>query len=83
MERETGLEPATSSLGSWHSTTELLPLTLRISHLADFRVLVRRNKQSPKSLLSQFYARFRPKTNTKSQIDPGNHRPSREHLPII
>ena len=28
MERETGLEPATSSLGSWHSTTELLPLAL-------------------------------------------------------
>ena len=26
MERETGIEPATSSLGSWHSTTELLPL---------------------------------------------------------
>ena len=25
MERETGLEPATSSLGSWHSTAELLP----------------------------------------------------------
>src|SRR6202012_5631143 len=25
MERETGVEPATSSLGSWHSTTELLP----------------------------------------------------------
>ena len=25
VERETGLEPATSSLGSWHSTTELLP----------------------------------------------------------
>jgi hypothetical protein len=29
MERETGLEPATSSLGSWHSTTELLPLNER------------------------------------------------------
>ena len=29
MERETGLEPATSSLGSWHSTTELLPLTVK------------------------------------------------------
>src|ERR1039458_2371609 len=28
LERETGLEPATSSLGSWHSTTELLPLNL-------------------------------------------------------
>jgi hypothetical protein len=26
-ERETGIEPATSSLGSWHSTAELLPLT--------------------------------------------------------
>jgi hypothetical protein len=24
-ERETGIEPATSSLGSWHSTAELLP----------------------------------------------------------
>jgi hypothetical protein len=26
LERETGIEPATSSLGSWHSTAELLPL---------------------------------------------------------
>ena len=26
-ERETGIEPATSSLGSWHSTAELLPLS--------------------------------------------------------
>jgi hypothetical protein len=29
LERETGVEPATSSLGSWHSTTELLPLALK------------------------------------------------------
>ena len=28
MERETGIEPATSSLGSWHSTAELLPLVV-------------------------------------------------------
>ncbi len=28
MERETGIEPATSSLGSWRSTAELLPLSL-------------------------------------------------------
>lgn len=28
MERETGIEPATSSLGSWRSTAELLPQTL-------------------------------------------------------
>ena len=29
MERETGIEPATSSLGSWRSTAELLPLDSR------------------------------------------------------
>ena len=29
MERETGIEPATSSLGSWHSTAELLPLLMK------------------------------------------------------
>jgi hypothetical protein len=29
MERETGIEPATSSLGSWHSTAELLPPNLQ------------------------------------------------------
>ena len=33
MERETGIEPATSSLGSWRSTAELLPLS-RGTHLA-------------------------------------------------
>jgi hypothetical protein len=30
MERETGIEPATSSLGSWRSTAELLPLTAKM-----------------------------------------------------
>jgi hypothetical protein len=30
MERETGIEPATSSLGSWRSTAELLPPCLLI-----------------------------------------------------
>ena len=34
MERETGFEPATSSLGSWHSTTELLPRSCVVRHLA-------------------------------------------------
>ena len=33
LERETGIEPATSSLGSWHSTAELLPL-FRFSYLS-------------------------------------------------
>ena len=32
MERETGIEPATSSLGSWRSTAELLPLEAQQSH---------------------------------------------------
>ena len=31
MERETGIEPATSSLGSWRSTAELLPLKHSLS----------------------------------------------------
>ena len=30
MERETGIEPATSSLGSWRSTAELLPLAVQL-----------------------------------------------------
>ena len=34
MERETGIEPATSSLGSWRSTAELLPLDLANLKLA-------------------------------------------------
>ena len=33
MERETGFEPATSSLGSWHSTTELLPRSFVFRYL--------------------------------------------------
>ena len=33
MERETGFEPATSSLGSWHSTTELLPRSFVFRHV--------------------------------------------------
>jgi hypothetical protein len=34
MERETGIEPATSSLGSWRSTAELLPLTGELWNVA-------------------------------------------------
>jgi hypothetical protein len=32
MERETGVEPATSTLARSHSTTELLPLQKQLSH---------------------------------------------------
>src|ERR1700730_15595258 len=44
MERETGVEPATSSLGSWHSTTELLPLSQRPKYSMESRL-----RASPKS----------------------------------
>ncbi len=37
MERETGIEPATSSLGSWRSTAELLPLTSKAQRLIVIR----------------------------------------------
>ena len=42
MERETGFEPATSSLGSWHSTTELLPRScfLRVVYFQELNHLV-------------------------------------------
>ena len=33
MERATGIEPATSSLGSWRSTIELRPLSERVRRL--------------------------------------------------
>ena len=70
MERETGLEPATSSLGSWHSTTELLPLACQISYLADSRRLQRLRSESPKSLFSLNSTRFDPKTDTKTDTKP-------------
>ena len=38
MERETGIEPATSSLGSWRSTTELLP-RLKVNNLETYMPL--------------------------------------------
>ena len=40
MERETGVEPATSSLGSWHSTTELLPRFGVLFYLTAFKFTV-------------------------------------------
>jgi hypothetical protein len=37
MERETGIEPATSSLGSWRSTAELLPLIYEMKMIKQCR----------------------------------------------
>ncbi len=52
MERETGVEPATSSLGSWHSTTELLPLALIICYLTVLKGLSSSCRQSIPSIAS-------------------------------
>ena len=52
MERETGLEPATSSLGSWHSTTELLPLALLFFYLPVFKGLRPLYRESIPSIAS-------------------------------
>ncbi len=52
LERETGLEPATSSLGSWHSTTELLPLALLLFYLPVFKGLRPLYRESIPSIAS-------------------------------
>src|SRR6185369_9482172 len=39
MERETGVEPATSSLGSWRSTAELLPRRFQGYHCDELRAM--------------------------------------------
>jgi hypothetical protein len=46
LERETGLEPATSSLGSWHSTTELLPLNWHFKYSKINRLRARPNRRA-------------------------------------
>jgi hypothetical protein len=51
MERETGIEPATSSLGSWHSTAELLPLTFNFFYFTVPQGLNRFHGKSISSIL--------------------------------
>ena len=46
LEREMGFEPTTSSLGSWHSTTELLPLRVVFNSLHDTKDLIPQSRQS-------------------------------------
>src|SRR5882724_8237303 len=48
MERETGIEPVTSSLGSWRSTAELLPLATALDyHPALLKGNVMRDPKAP------------------------------------
>ena len=58
MERETGIEPVTSSLGSWRSTSELLPPCYKIYYLAFFSSIYATfgvSIQSTKSAVSLWY----------------------------
>ena len=54
MERETGFEPATSSLGSWHSTTELLPPVGESSSWLILNEIGHRRAVSPVSAVYRF-----------------------------
>src|SRR3989337_1069692 len=44
VERETGIEPGTASLGSWHSTAELLPPREQIMYSGEGTYCQRRSK---------------------------------------
>jgi hypothetical protein len=63
LERETGFEPATSTLARSHSTTELLPLD---RHIVSFSALdsqrgPRRNHGAPALFLPQRIHRLNPR----------------------
>ncbi len=64
MERETGVEPATSSLGSWHSTTELLPRSFVFLQLPETKGLSHQSRQSIQSTESAQIYLFGPKTDS-------------------
>ena len=76
MERETGIEPATSSLGSWHSTAELLPLGVAIGTglprvgitLSQAQAIL--SEYSPASLLRQAVRAFQF-ADTRVRLDGG------------
>src|SRR5215469_5918648 len=77
LERETGLEPATSSLGSWHSTTELLPhccvfryLTVR-QGFSRFRRLSIPSRKSIQTMGSD--RKMDSKTDSKRRAETGAH----------
>ena len=68
LEREMGLEPTTSSLGSWHSTTELLPLVCGISYLTHPAGLRPESCESIASMPSAQTYPFRPKNRRQNQL---------------
>src|ERR1700730_3253986 len=75
MERETGVEPATSSLGSWHSTTELLPLAFKSAIWLIPNHLHETAKVSKVSEIHQIYPVWSENGHQNGhQAQPGNPR---------
>src|SRR5262249_14336903 len=74
MERETGLEPATSSLGSWHSTTELLPRSCVFRYLTVRQGFSRFSDQSIPSRKSIQTMGSDRKMDSKTDSKPGARR---------
>ena len=71
MERETGLEPATSSLGSWHSTTELLPRSVDSATNSCRREIRRNSHVSPFFVTALgLFGRHRQTENTRRHLRP-------------
>jgi hypothetical protein len=63
VERETGFEPATSTLARWHSTAELLPQTARLSLSCTFRQCQATHRRA----LSAKSGRARPKASAEAE----------------
>jgi hypothetical protein len=78
LERETGVEPATSSLGSWHSTTELLPLGIVFKYLHETKGLNSPSRQS--TLSTRFYLFGSQNGQHNGQHDRVRTPPSRARL---
>jgi hypothetical protein len=67
MERETGIEPATSSLGSWRSTAELLPLSMMELALSKW-ILVQRKSPAQAACIQDWRIASYAKRNRRGAI---------------
>jgi hypothetical protein len=73
MERATGVEPVTSSLGSWHSTTELRPPAVK-SRVAASECQIRKRAEGEKNSTRK---RQKKQTSGASSLDPHLYPPPR------
>ena len=79
MERATGVEPATSSLGSWHSTTELRPPAVKF-RVAASECQIRKGHETRGAATTKRTARGsadKRQTSGASSLDPHLYPPPR------